>query len=410
VTRERCRAWVGTGPAAITIVSALVGLKSIGGPAAAVSSEPEPTSKYSVRWIPSLSDTNQIVIQVEGLEAGTLKKLASLNWGRTDWEHLLAVCVKPANLAADIGLPAMLGTYSARPAGIRFEPAYPLNPGLAYRAIFHPDQLPGRQSVKARPVESDFQVPPRHAGSDTVVRQVYPSADVLPENLLKFYIQFSAPMSGGHIYEHIHLSRQDGTFVELPFLEIGEELWDPAMTRLTLFIDPGRIKRGVRPLEEVGPALEQGKRYTLVLDGNWHDALGVPLKETFCKTFTVGPPDRRPIDPARWKIVTPHPGSVEPLKITFPKPMDYALAQRVIHVTKGAGVLVKGTVTLENQERDWLFHPARAWEGGRHMLLVQTTIEDLAGNNIGKPFEVDLFEPVQRQFTNTVVNLPFEVR
>jgi hypothetical protein len=41
---------------------------------------------------------------------------------------------------------------------------------------------------------------------------------------------------------------------------------------------------------------------------------------------------------------------------------------------------------------------------------VQTTIEDLAGNNIGKPFEVDLFDGVERQLTHSTVKLPFEIR
>jgi hypothetical protein len=50
------------------------------------------------------------------------------------------------------------------------------------------------------------------------------------------------------------------------------------MMRLTLFIDPGRIKRGVLPLEEVGPALEEGKRYTLMIDRDLKDGTGNPLK------------------------------------------------------------------------------------------------------------------------------------
>ena len=66
-------------------------------------------------------------------------------------------------------------------------------------------------------------------------------------------------MQRGHVYDHIHLLGEAGKPVELPFLELDEELWDPEMTRLTIFIDPGRIKRGVRPLEEIGPALEAGK-------------------------------------------------------------------------------------------------------------------------------------------------------
>jgi hypothetical protein len=79
-------------------------------------------------------------------------------------------------------------------------------------------------------------------------------------------------MSRGHSYDYIHLLDDTGKEVELPFLELDEELWDPAMKRLTLFIDPGRIKRGVRPLEEVGPSLQEGKRFTLVIDREWKDA------------------------------------------------------------------------------------------------------------------------------------------
>jgi len=91
-------------------------------------------------------------------------------------------------------------------------------------------------------------------------------------------------------FEHIHLRDEAGQPVELPFLEIDEELWNPDMTRLTLFIDPGRIKRGVKPLEEIGPALEESKRYTLEIDAAWHDSAGLPLRESFLKPFRAGAP------------------------------------------------------------------------------------------------------------------------
>jgi hypothetical protein len=242
------------------------------------------------------------------------------------------------------------------------------------------------------------------------VSEVYPSADVLPENLLKFYLHFSAPMSRGRIYDHIHLRDDAGKDVELPFLEIDEELWDPAMTRLTLFIDPGRIKRGVRPLEEVGPALQEGRRYSLVIDRAWKDATGSLLREAFQKTFKVGPPDRDPPDPTQWKIQSPKSETREPLAIAFPEPMDHALARRAIQVTGESGESVPGKTVLDDQEHRWIFVPSGPWRRGSYNLVVQRTIEDLAGNNIGKPFEVDLFEGVERQLTNSSVKLTFEVR
>ena len=96
--------------------------------------------------------------------------------------------------------------------------------------------------------------------------------------------------------------------------------------------------------------------------------------------------------------------------MNFPQPMDHALAQRVIRVANAAGRLVEGTSTLHDHEQRWTFTPQDSWNTGPHQLQVQNTIEDLAGNNIGKAFEVDLFKGVQRRFTNQVVKISFEVR
>jgi hypothetical protein len=90
--------------------------------------------------------------------------------------------------------------------------------------------------------------------------------------------------------------------------------------------------------------------------------------------------------------------------------MDRALAERVIRVVRDSGGSVDGKVALEDQERRWSFVPSGPWKRGSYRIVVQTTIEDLAGNNIGKAFDVDLFEGVERQFTNTSVNIPFTVK
>jgi len=365
---------------------------------------------FAIQWNPDPAATNRMVVQVSGLDAPGLRRLGELRWERAEWERLFAVFVRQENLAAEIGLPPVFGSYSISPEGIRFDPAFPLAPGVRYRALFHPDRLPGQAGAPSEPVVSDFRVPPRPSTPATVVRQIYPTSRVLPENLLKFYLEFSGPMSRGHSYDHIHLRDQEGKDVELPFLEIDEELWNPAMTRLTLFIDPGRIKRGVQPLEEIGPALENGRNYTLVIDADWRDAAGVRLQRPFEKTFQVGPSDREPPDPADWKIRPPRPGGVEPLTIVFPEPMDQALSRRVIRVFDPSGASLNGDVELSDEERRWEFRPLQSWKPGAHALSVQTTIEDLAGNNIGKPFEVDVFEGVQRRFTNAVVKVPFEIR
>ncbi len=304
----------------------------------------------------------------------------------------------------------MLGTYRIDGDALCFEPRFPLEPGMRYRAAFDENRIPGATGTGTRLLTAVFELPPRSLKPSTVVTHIYPSAGVLPENLLKFYLHFSAPMSRGHIYDFIHLRDEQGKDVELPFLEIDEELWDPAMTRLTLFIDPGRIKRGVRPLEEVGPALQEGKWYRLVIDRAWKDGSGHPLKDSFQKSFRVGPPDRQPPDPGQWKIRAPRSGTRDAVTIAFSEPLDYALAQRLIQVTTESGELIPGQTALRDEERQWTLMPGAPWHRGAYRVIVATTIEDLAGNNVGKPFEVDLFDEIPGHLASPSVKLPFEVR
>ena len=105
----------------------------------------------------------------------------------------------------------------------------------------------------------------------------------MPANLLKFYIHFSNPMSVGDVYSHIRILDTEGNPLELPFLELGEELWDSESRRLTLLFDPGRIKRGLKPNRETGTPLTQGETYTLHISEKLLDAKGRPLKKEFLK-------------------------------------------------------------------------------------------------------------------------------
>jgi hypothetical protein len=341
-------------------------------------------------------------VEVRGLPPATLQRLQ--HWTVPQWQRLLVVFA-----GEDEAMPPMLGTYRIEGNVLRFTPQFPPEPGVTYRAIFRPANLPGAKA-KTAPVTALFQAPTRTATPTTVVSHVYPSIDVVPENLLKFYLHFSAPMSRGRSYEYIRLLDSNGKQVELPFLELDEELWDQTQTRLTLLIDPGRIKRGVLPLEEIGPSLEAGKSYMLAISRAWQDGNGNPLKEDFQKHFRVGPADRTPPDPAHWRLEVPKAGTRTPLTVTFPEPMDQALTQRVFSVVTDSGAGIAGQVALTEQEGRWEFTPVEPWQAGGYHIAIQTTLEDLAGNNIGKPFEVDLFEGVKRHIETQSLKLPFTVR
>lgn len=364
----------------------------------------------SIRWIADPAEAARAVAEVSGIDHSALRRLRQGAWSQAKWQQLFAVYTEAEGAPGTQPALPMLGAYSIEGNAVRFTPRFPLEPGISYRAVFNPNLLPGAQRSHIQTVSAVYRRPRPERAATTTVSRIYPSADTLPENLLKFYIHFSAPMSRGRIYDHIRLLDASGRAIELPFLEIDEELWDGEMTRLTLFIDPGRIKRGVLPLEEIGPSLETGKRYTLVIDRQWLDANGVMLRENFEKNFSVAPPDREPPVPSRWRIHTPPAGTRDPLTVDFAEPMDSALALRVIQIEDESGRRVEGKASLADEERRWMFAPDIEWSGGRYHIAVQTTIEDLAGNNIGKPFEVDLFEGIDRGLKIQTVRLPFEIR
>ena len=346
---------------------------------------------------------------MSGLDPASLRAWMAREPRSPDWQKVLSIHAGQDRLVDDLNVPPMLGRYAGRGNVLVFVPEFPLQPGLRYRAEFRPAALPGADA-SAKPIIAHLAVTAPIGAATTSVKAVYPSAPELPENLLKFYLHFSAPMSRGHIYGHIRLLDDVNKAVDLPFLELDEELWNPEMTRLTLFIDPGRIKRGVKPLEEIGPALEQGRSYTLVIDRDWRDAAGNPLKEDFRRQFKVGAPDREPPDPQRWRIIAPSAGTRAPLMVGFGESMDEALARRMIRVVDARSQVIAGSAEVADHERTWSFTPDEPWPQGRLQLEVQATIEDLAGNNIGKPFEVDVFNSVARKLTSESVTIPFEVR
>jgi hypothetical protein len=290
-------------------------------------------------------------------------------------------------------VPPLSGAYSIENGVLTFRPRYPLGAGVRVRAVFESKEF-AFEIPKAAPL-----VP------TTRVATVYPTADVLPENELKLYLCFTAPMQEGEAWTRIHLLDPTGKTVELPFLEIDQELWNPDHTRLTVLFDPGRIKRGLLPLREIGPSIQEGRTYTLKIDREWRDARGAPLSEPYEKKFRVAPPDRTPIDTAKWKLAPPHAGTREPLAIAFGEPLDYAMLQHAI-VVEG----VEGKVELGKEEREWRFTPDRPWAAAPQRLEIQTALEDLAGNRVGRLFDVDMFQKVTQKIARDTVSLTFRPR
>lgn len=360
----------------------------------------------SIRWVEEVPG-RPMGIEVAGLAASQVEELAKLPPEDPRWPAILAVFVDTDSAATSPGdrLPPMLGRYAVEGESLRFTPRFAFRPGMTYRVEFRPPQAP----PDAPSILQRLTTPPPPPTPPTRVVAIYPSSSVLPENQLRFYLHFSAPMSAGQAYRHIQLWTEDGRPVPRAFLEIGEELWDERFERLTLLFDPGRVKHGLKPREEFGPVLVAGQRYVLRVDHRWQDAAGQPLAADYEKRFTAGPAVETAVDVALWKIVPPPAGSRQPLVVQFDRPLDRALLLRMILVEGPAGQQIEGQITLTDAERTWSFHPADAWQAGNYALVVDTALEDSAGNNLRRPFEVDVFQQVDARPGPEWVRIPWTI-
>jgi len=278
---------------------------------------------------------------------------------------------------------AVLGSYERRREELILTPRYALAHGHKYRATL---KMPGGETTVA-----EYRVPERRRTTSAVVEKVYPTAEVLPANQLKFYIHFSKPMrESSEIFDQVVIL--DGQGKTLPDPWRRTELWSADAKRLTLFIHPGRVKKGVNLREDLGPVLQPNQTYTLRIDAAMLDAGGQPLGKPFTKQFrTSAELHARPV-PEEWKVRAPTSGTRQPLKLDFPAPLDRALLDRFLTVQDTNGKAIHGKIEVGFEERFWIFRPESEWKDSEYTIKVSADLEDLAGNTPERLFDVDMEE------------------
>jgi hypothetical protein len=329
------------------------------------------------------TETQQPVIRVTGWSSTELDSLRARDVAAATWNQLLQVSV-----AGTTGID-IAGQHRVNADSVDMVPRFPLDRGREYVVRINPSALP-----VPRPggrIEARVMLPASAATPSVSVTGIYPSSSVWPDNILRFYLHFSAPMAGTAAVGHVRLVDDAGQEVRDALLEVDVDLWNRDYTRRTVFFDPGRVKRGIRPNLELGRALIAGRKYAIVVSPEWRDGRGQQLIREFRHEFTAGPPVERPVAPAAWTIEPPPAGSRDPLVVRFPWALDEGLLQRALGVTSPGGQPIDGTVTVRAQEREWTFTPAAAWRNAPHALVVLTVLEDPAGNKVGQAFEFEMF-------------------
>jgi len=276
------------------------------------------------------------------------------------------------------GLPPMAGRLVRDADGWCFVPRFAFLDGTAYTVTV--DGASAVVLVRARPVRP----------ASTEVTGIRPTAAQVPFNLLRLYVWFSGPMSEGCAARQLRLTRDDGSLIAGALLPAEQELWDAAHRRLTVLLDPARIKRGLAGHQEAGYPLRAGEPFRLVVGSGFRDARGLPLRAAAQRRYEVGGEERRHVDPGRWVLTVPPAGTCEPLRVAFGRPLDHGLLGRCLRVSGPGGEPVDGTAQTGSGEQSWQLVPRRPWAPGAHQLVVDAVLEDLAGNSVSRVFDRDL--------------------
>ena len=278
----------------------------------------------------------------------------------------------------------MLGNIESADENFIFKPLVPLSPGRHYD-IFYENNL-----------IAQLTVPFADTANAPYVSAIYPSVDTVPENLLKIYLQFSSPMREGEALQHIYLLNEKADTLPGIFLDLQPELWNEERSALTLWLDPGRVKRDLIPNQRFGNPLKKGSHYTLVIDNDWKSTEGLTLRESYIKKFTVDERDEISPRPELWIIHLPSAKTTERLRIDFKEQLDYFLVKETVTVVNEKGIAIDGSITLLDNENGMTFIPETPWQPGRYRLRVASYLEDLAGNNLNRPFDRDVLLPKKK--------------
>lgn len=274
--------------------------------------------------------------------------------------------------------PAVLGDFQLSKNQIVFTPLIPLTRGLNYEVLLRNNSL------------GIVQIPIAETDVKPEVLAVFPGQDTLPENLLKIYIKFSAPMQEDQAMQHLSLIRNESDTISSAFLPLQQELWNKERTILTVWLHPGRIKRELQPNKNLGSPLQSGGFYRIIISPEWKDINGAPLKQSFIKKFIVASRDSLSPDCKNWTIFQPVAGNKTALEIKFDEPLVYTLIQESIEIFDQEKKSIAGKLTVLPDETGVSFTPTFDWKKGEYQIRIHSRLEDLAGNNLNRPFDQDI--------------------
>jgi hypothetical protein len=344
-------------------------------------------------------------VWVKDLDEEVLHTFRRYHNRQRDWQEVFPVSMAGGN--------RIQGEYHVSDNSVSFTPRFQFSRGIEYTATFYLNDLTENYNeiylpkTNSETLTFQFNVP-TYQHSEPKVVGVYPSADILPENQLKFHIAFNSSMAMDEMYKRVKLFNSKGKVMEKAFLVLDQELWDNEMKIATILLDPGRIKRGLRPNVEMGTAIRKNEKYTLVIESGWKDVNGNPTTQIFKKEFNVTSADRTIVDYQSWELLVPVTASA-PLTIELKECLNYVMLPESFIILDSRGHKINGKFQLLNNESAVVFTADADWKTGEYVLYINPLLEDAAGNNLNRLFDEDISDKPMRE-ERTIVSKEFSIQ
>jgi hypothetical protein len=217
--------------------------------------------------------------------------------------------------------------------------------------------------------------------------RVFPSGTELPQNLLRMHLYFDEAPNVDAVASAVRLLGKDGHEIAHPFLDLHDGLWDATGTRMTLLLYPGRIKSGLAARDTLGPSMQAGRAYQLVLDMGRLFGDAAPASNLHTTTFNVIGPLESALDASAWELKPPAEGSSQPLRLAFKRPLDRMNLEHAFALLSPGGGQLPFGLTVSAFEHEVMLLPTQPWPSGEHVLHVSHELEDVAGNRLAQTFE-----------------------
>ena len=184
-------------------------------------------------------------------------------------------------------------------------------------------------------------------------------------------------------------------------------MWNLDHTELTLWLDPGRIKKDLIPNKVKGNPIKAGNTYTVYISKDWKDADGLQLEKEYQKTFYVAKKDAKQPSISVFRLEVPEENTKDILEIQSIENLDLMLIANNLKLYKDDKLFTSFKIEFDKSSIIKIV-PDNNWEKGTYKIVIASQQEDLAGNNFMRLFDRDVTQDAVKTKKEQILNFSIQ--